>query len=99
MSVEHLSAEEVCMECGGHEDFPKTVCGECKLEIDDYGNTEASFKFCCFPDCGCDGARVCHAPSGASDRSLRGNVEAMWSGKTREQRAAVFELVAEVNKK
>lgn len=32
---------------------------------DRYGNTEADpFAFCTFPDCGCDGARLCQARSG-----------------------------------
>ena len=94
-----LADGETCDLCANHESYPGTICDECKLEVDEYGNTEASFKFCCFPDCGCDGARICMAPSGASDRALGGNVEGMWSGKTRQQRAAVFKLVAEVNKK
>jgi hypothetical protein len=95
----NLSAEEQCIDCAEHESYPETVCESCKLEIDQYGNTEGAFKFCCFPDCGCDGARVCMSPSGASERAMGGNVEGMWSGKTRKQRAAVFALVAEVNKK
>jgi len=44
-------------------------------EVDDYGNTEADFKNCCFPDCGCDGARNCMAPSGANYGSNTLNIE------------------------
>lgn len=51
---------------------------------------------CCFPDCGCDGARLCMAEEGASDRAVSQNVEAMWRGKTREQRRAVMHLCASV---
>lgn len=44
------------------------VCPGCNLYVDQYGNTEDSFKYCSFPDCGCDGARLCMAgnPNGAA---------------------------------
>jgi len=38
---------------------PDTTCEHCKLYADSYGNTEEDFRNCCFPDCGCDGARNC----------------------------------------
>jgi len=47
--------------------------------VDDYGNTEMDFKYCSFPDCGCDGARLCMAKNGASDNSLSYNVEGMYN--------------------
>jgi len=55
-------------DCARHEhlDHLGGVCPECKLEVDEYGNTENQFDFCCFPDCGCDGARYCMAKSGAN---------------------------------
>ncbi|MES2530456.1 MAG: hypothetical protein V4636_05435 [Pseudomonadota bacterium] len=84
--------------CIDHLDFTGAVCPDCGLEVDDYGNTEAQFDNCCFPDCGCDGARLCMAPSGASDQGCRQNVEGMWSGKTEEQRAAVFGLIGDLSK-
>lgn len=84
--------------CVDHLNFTGAVCPDCGHEVDDYGNTEAQFDNCCFPDCGCDGARLCMAPSGASDRALGGNVEGMWTGKTVEQRAAVLGLVGELSK-
>lgn len=84
--------------CVDHLNFCGQVCPDCNLEVDDYGNTEAQFDNCCFPNCGCDGARLCMAPSGASDRSCSQNVEGMWSLKTREQRKAVSELIASVGK-
>jgi len=31
--------------------------------------------YCCFPDCGCDGARLCMAPSGANRCSMHMNFE------------------------
>lgn len=36
--------------------------------VDEYGNPldGSSLPYCCFPDCGCDGARNCMAESGAS---------------------------------
>jgi hypothetical protein len=47
---------------------------------DDYGNDidSGEVTFCCFPDCGCDGARLCMAKNGASDTALRCNVEGMY---------------------
>jgi hypothetical protein len=44
-------------------------------EEDEYGNTESNFRYCCFPNCGCDGARRCMAPSGANDLALTLNLE------------------------
>ena len=45
--------------------------------IDKYGNPidGSSLPYCCFPDCGCDGARLCMAESGASSASLILNEE------------------------
>lgn len=70
------------------------------MDEDEYGNDVESgeLTYCCFPDCGCDGARLCMAKTGASDRAMGGNVEGMWSGKTAQQRRAVFELVGEVSR-
>lgn len=64
-------------------------------QVDKYGNPmDGEYLInCCFPDCGCDGARVCMAENGASKDSLNCNVEGMWSGKTMEQRKAVFGLL------
>lgn len=53
----------------------ETTCEECGLEVDQYGNTEDDMRNCCFPDCGCDGARLCMAPSGANGASCAMNVE------------------------
>lgn len=84
-------------ECVDHINFCGKTCPDCGLEVDPYGNTERQpSDYCCFPDCGCDGARVCNAGE-ASDEALIGNVEGMWRGKTPEQRAAVFRLVRKVN--
>lgn len=64
-----------------------------ELQEDDYGNTEADFFFCSFPDCGCDGARLCMAPSGASDAALGGNVEGMWNSNTPESKRGIANLL------
>lgn len=79
-------------ECYDHLDYAEGICPGCKEPVDAYGNTAYDFKFCSFPDCGCDGARLCMAGS-ASDRACEQNVEGMWSGKTIEQRKAVFDLL------
>lgn len=88
---------EKAPECGDHKDFAGTVCPVCAEPVDDYGNTAYDFKYCSFPDCGCDGARLCMAGR-ASDRALDQNVEGMWSGKTRKQRQAVFGLINSLRK-
>ena len=83
-------------DCIDHLAFLNSDCPDCGLAVDAYGNTEDSFSFCSFPDCGCDGARLCMAGE-ASKRALSGNVEGMWSGKTPEQRHAAMRLSYEVH--
>jgi len=44
---------------------------------DDYGNPLSGDRliYCSFPDCGCDGARLCAAEKGASNSALTLNIE------------------------
>lgn len=57
-----------------HEE--STTCEKCGIETDKYGNNELEpFAYCSYPDCGCDGARLCQATEGASDFSLKTNTE------------------------
>ena len=44
---------------------------------DKYGNPTDGSRIvnCCFPDCGCDGARLCMAETGASSASLMLNLD------------------------
>ena len=88
MRAKHAMADHM------HEDFAGEKCAACGEEIDEYGNTESAFQFCCFPDCGCDGARLCMAGE-ASDRALGQNIEGMWNArhKSLEQRRAIAELI------
>lgn len=79
--------------CLDHLEFTEGTCPDCNLAVDKYGNTEDQFDHCSFPDCGCDGARLCMAKDGASELAGRANVEGMWSGKTKQQRNAVFNLM------
>lgn len=58
-----------------HREFAGGICPECKEEVDDYGNTAYEFLYCSFPDCGCDGARLCMAPSGPNFGSCCMNIE------------------------
>lgn len=46
-------------------------------EVDKHGNPVDGDRliYCCFPDCGCDGARLCMAENGASFASSVLNVE------------------------
>lgn len=83
-------------ECLDHLNFVNGTCEDCGLEVNTYGNTEDQFDYCAFPDCGCDGARLCDAKEGASESANDCNVEGMWSGKTQEQRSAVEVLVTSV---
>lgn len=45
--------------------------------FDKYGNPTDGSRLinCCFPDCGCDGARLCMAENGASSGSMALNLE------------------------
>lgn len=79
---------EICLD---HLNFTLDNCPDCNLEVDEYGNTEDSFEYCAFPNCGCDGSRLCMAPSGASSDSQQGNVEGMWNSRgNKEARAAIL---------
>jgi hypothetical protein len=80
-----------------HLDDAGTICRGCCEEIDCYGNTESVFRYCSFPDCGCDGERLCMAGN-ANENARDSNVEGMWSGKTQKQRTAVAILVLAVAK-
>ena len=79
--------------CVDHLNFTNGICPDCGEEVDAYGNTESDFRYCSFPDCGCDGARLCMAGE-ASDHALRSNVEGMWTCSTPAQRKAVEDLMA-----
>lgn len=68
-----------CIECGAifigspeHE-----LCAVCMQLVDKYGNPldGSRLKNCCFPDCGCDGARNCNAESGANFCASALNIE------------------------
>jgi len=56
---------------------PGETCPHCNLEVDTYGNTEEDFRKCCFPDCGCDGERLCMAGE-ANENARKCNVEGMY---------------------
>jgi len=76
---------------------PNEICRHCKLEVDEYGNTEADFRNCSFPYCGCDGQRLCMAPSGANSDSLICNVEGMYQRSDRVAVKAKLKLIGLVN--
>ena len=87
------------MACVDHLNFCNSTCPDCGEPVDGYGNTADDFRYCSFPDCGCDGARLCMAKEGPSDTAHTINVEGMWgtsSGKAGV--AARLALVALVNK-
>ena len=80
-----------CKNAFDHE--PETTCPECKLEVDQYGNTCEDFDYCSFPDCGCDGARLCMAKKGPSDNARGCNVEGMYDRKDPEAQKAKMDLL------
>ena len=63
-----------------------------------YGNPKDGSRLinCCFPDCGCDGERLCMAEKGSSDRARRQNVEGMYQRTDRRAIRARMELVDDV---
>lgn len=72
-----MSAECTCAECGVAFDGKENEDALCPACIpDQYGNTEREpIKYCCFPDCGCDGARLCMAETGPNSGSMAINLE------------------------
>ena len=66
--------------------------------FDAYGNPKDGSRLinCCFPDCGCDGARLCMAENGSSRRAERQNVEGMYQRKDKRAIRARMELAADV---
>jgi hypothetical protein len=53
------------------------LCSKCVELFDEYGNPMDGSRLinCCFPNCGCDGARLCSAESGASFGAISLNIE------------------------
>lgn len=71
-----LTDSTFCRYASQHE--PGEICEHCNLEVDKYGNTEGDFLYCSFPNCGCDGARLCMAGEASADAKVC-NVEGMYS--------------------
>lgn len=67
-------------ECIHLPDYVGETCGGCGEMIDQYGNTPNDFNACSFPDCGCDGARLCMAGH-ASELAGKYNVENMYNSR------------------
>ena len=62
-------------------------------EVDEYGNPidGSELIYCCFPDCGCDGARLCMAREGANYASLVLNIERGSATKERKNHERLFQ--------
>lgn len=71
---------------------PGETCAHCNLPVDQYGNTENDFPNCCFPHCGCDGARLCMAHN-PNDNARQCNVEGMYERKDLEAQRAKLALI------
>ena len=68
--------ENDCRECEGEGGYDTCKGGQASWvecdhcdgtgKVDDYGNPFSGDRiiYCCFPDCGCDGARLCQAENG-----------------------------------
>ena len=69
-------------------------------EEDKYGNPVNGDRliYCRFPDCGCDGSRLCMAETGPSDRACRQNVEGMYFRTDKRAIAARMGLVIDIAK-
>lgn len=54
-------------------------------ELDGYGNPVSGdeIRNCCFPDCGCDGSRLCMAKNGPSFSACAINIERGQGGRLR----------------
>ena len=79
--------------CVDHLEFTNAICPDCGLKVDGYGNTEdRPWDYCTFPDCGCDGARLCQAGE-ANEYAGSYNVEGMWLGKKPEHKKARTDFV------
>lgn len=74
------------------EHNPGEPCEHCGLDVDKYGNTEDDFRNCSFPDCGCDGARLCMAGQ-ANENARECNVEGMYTRKDEEAKRARMTLL------
>lgn len=74
--MSNLTGQEIC---ASHLDYAGEVCSGCGEKIDEFGNTESCFKYCCFPNCGCDGERLCMAGE-SNEFARRANGEGMWRG-------------------
>lgn len=71
-----------CSECGGEFGPGEQGYSHCEDHaedegLDSYGNPLDGSEIinCCFPDCGCDGARLCQAKNGASGCAVSLNIE------------------------
>lgn len=75
-------AQTYCSQCGGEfgpGDSGFSHCSDHAGEepSDKYGNPLSGDRIinCCFPDCGCDGARLCMAEKVASSSACAMNIE------------------------
>ena len=84
------------IKCIDHMGFINECCPDCSLAVDNYGNTEDDFSHCSFPDCGCDGARLCMAGE-ANEKALDCNVEGMYQGNSKDQRIGRMILIGLVS--
>lgn len=79
--------------------YEREPCPDCSF--DKYGNPLNGDRLinCCFPDCGCDGERLCMAENGSSDRARSQNVEGMWAGKAGlKGKKAIADLLVSIRK-
>lgn len=85
-----------CQNTFEHE--PNSFCSHCQLEIDQYGNTEQDFRNCSFPDCGCDGERLCMVGK-PNENAQQCNVEGMYNRSDSVARKAKMDLIGLCNNK
>jgi hypothetical protein len=77
MHQKHSFAPAVSERTDGSDTYQQCEYCDGTGKVDDYGNPSSGDRviYCTFPDCGCDGARLCQAEKGASERSCILNIE------------------------
>jgi hypothetical protein len=77
MHQKHSFAPAVSERTDGSDTYQQCEYCDGTGKVDDYGNPSSGDRviYCTFPGCGCDGARLCQAEKGASERSCMLNIE------------------------
>jgi hypothetical protein len=77
MHQKHSFAPAVSERTDGSDTYQQCEYCDGTGKVDDYGNPSSGDRviYCTFPDCGCDGARLCQAEKGTSSCAAMLNIE------------------------